>query len=97
MEEEGSAVLGIAVFMTEREIAALDPYEGFPIVYNRFDLDMILHGKEELVKGQAYIRQTDRNMFLYPSPEYLEACSRTQFLHEILKTNREKWLEIVDA
>ena len=96
-EAGGCVVLGLAVFMTPSEIASLDPYEGYPNLYNRFDMNMILHGKEELVKGQAYIRQTDLNLFLYPSKEYLEACSRTQFLHEILKTDREKWLSIVDS
>ena len=35
---------GIAVNMTENEIKSLDPFEGFPTVYNRVDLNFVIHG-----------------------------------------------------
>ena len=53
-------VEGIAVNMTEMEIASLDPYEGFPTVYNRVEVDFLIHGTPEgdrKVSGQAYVKQ----------------------------------------
>ena len=32
---------GLAVGMTDAEISALDPFEGYPRVYNRFDVNMV--------------------------------------------------------
>ena len=34
-------VEGLAVAMTAAEISALDPYEGKPWVYDRFDVNMV--------------------------------------------------------
>ena len=39
--DENDIVEGLAVGMTDAEISALDPFEGYPNIYNRFDVNMI--------------------------------------------------------
>ena len=38
---ESDFVEGTAVAMTEDEIDNLDPYEGYPYLYNRFDMQLV--------------------------------------------------------
>ena len=38
---DSDIVEGLAVGMTDAEISALDPFEGYPRVYNRFDVNMV--------------------------------------------------------
>ena len=38
---ESDIVEGLAVAMTAAEISALDPYEGYSWVYDRFDVNMV--------------------------------------------------------
>ena len=42
--KKGAKVFGLAVYMTQREIAALDPYEGHPTWYLRSDLPLEITG-----------------------------------------------------
>jgi len=81
LKQEGAKAFGLAVLLTPAEISCLDPFEGCPGVYNRFDIELTLHPSEETVIGQAYIKMKELDEFEYPSDAYLTAASRTQFLH----------------
>ena len=41
IQQEGHEVHGVAVKMTHEEIERLDPFEGYPKSYNRYDIKMI--------------------------------------------------------
>ena len=95
VKKEGANAYGLAVLMTQAEIESLDPYEGYPSVYDRFSLELTLHPSGEKVIGQAYIKMKQLNSFHFPSDAYLTAASRTQFLHQVLKSKRDQWLDNV--
>ena len=72
--------------MTPAEIAALDPYEGYPSWYNRVDMSFTGFMKGEdgnmapvSLQGQAYI-QTSQNTYNEPCLNYKIACCKTIYL-----------------
>ena len=77
--DEKNVVIGLAVAMTSDEIESLDPYEGYPYVYDRKKVTMksTMGGKEETLEGEAYIRVKTNEEFVFPCDSYLRACAKT--------------------
>ena len=92
--EENDIVEGLAVGLTDAEISALDPYEGYPRVYNRFDVNMVAFVPnqegvlaEQQIAGQAYIRVKPDEPFTFPCPEYITATCKTIYMSRKLRAN----------
>ena len=93
-ETQGASdfVEGIAVAMTQREIESLDPYEGYPYVYDRLPVTLTafvgsnqmsdrVKGRvqEKTVDGIAYVRVQENEDFVQPCDAYVKACCKTVY------------------
>ena len=80
-------VQGIAVAMTDEEISSLDPFEGYPNVYNRQNLDLVTYDSDQndlIISAQAYIRVKPNEPFVYPCPAYQRQCCKTIYSYRKL-------------
>ena len=94
-DSDNDVVEGIAVRMTEGEVNALDPFEGYPTWYNREKLTLLTNtdagsqSSEALVypvEGQAYI-QVEPKSYEEPTLLYKIACCKTIYLSRRLLSN----------
>ena len=83
--DQSDCVEGIALCMTQDEISALDPFEGFPTFYNRVNISMSAYQESSKewtqIEGQAYI-QTTQDVYVEPSLDYKIACCKTLYMHK---------------
>ena len=79
--------------MTAQEISSLDPYEGYPNIYNRINITMNTFeqnaetGRMEArnIDGQAYVRVKENEPFVFPCIAYLRACCKTIYSNKKLQ------------
>ena len=72
--------------MTAEEINKLDPYEGYPNVYNRLPITLQVYYKDTsvYVQGQAYV-QVNPSVFTEPCELYKIVCTKTIYLSRQLR------------
>ena len=72
--------------MTAEEITKLDPYEGYPNVYNRLPITLNVYHKNASiqVRGEAYV-QVNPSVFTDPCDKYKIACTKTIYLSRLLR------------
>mmetsp|Transcript_15714 Transcript_15714/g.13740 ORF Transcript_15714/g.13740 Transcript_15714/m.13740 type:complete len:110 (-) Transcript_15714:153-482(-) len=76
---EQGKVNGVALCLTESEVAKVDVFEGAPLTYRQEEVEIVLgSGKEkgQKVEGLVYVRN-DNSIFVPPSQPYLEAVTKT--------------------
>ena len=76
VQKEGEICEGVAVRLTSEEVAKLDPFEGYPHKYNRFEIELRNCLDQSLFTGQAYI-QVNPTEFEEPCDAYKAACANT--------------------
>ena len=80
VQKEGEICEGIAVRLTSEEVAKLDPFEGYPHKYNRFEIELTNCLDQSQFTGQAYI-QVNPTEFEEPCDAYKAACANTILTH----------------